>query len=99
MAGGYSFEQYGRALWTNDFVLGASQPDPAGVAANASTNIAQAFADVASAGMNSKATFVSRGGTPGTTVAEHGIWQLVQVPGLPPRAFCSARSVPPMAEA
>ena len=31
-----------------------------------------------------KATFVSRGGTPGTTVAEHGIWQLVSSSGLSP---------------
>ncbi len=88
VAGGYSFEQYGRALWTNDFVLAGNQGDPAGVAANAATNIAQAFADVAAAGINGggtpKATFVSRGGTPGTTVAEHGIWQLVSSSGLSP---------------
>ena len=31
-----------------------------------------------------KATFVSRGGTPGTTVSEHGIWQLVSSSGLSP---------------
>jgi ABC-type tungstate transport system permease subunit len=88
VANGYSFEQYGRALWTNDFVLASSQSDPAGVAANAGSNIAQAFADVATAGINGggtpKITFVSRGGTPGTTVAEHGIWQLVQNSGLSP---------------
>ena len=73
VAGGYSYEQYGRALWTNDFVLAGNQGDPAGVAANAGTNIAQAFADVARAGINGggtpKSMFVSRGGTPGTTVA------------------------------
>jgi tungstate transport system substrate-binding protein len=88
VSGGYSFEQYGRALWTNDFVLASNQGDPAGVAANGATNIAQAFADVASAGINGggtpKATFVSRGGTPGTTVSEHGIWQLVSSSGLSP---------------
>ena len=71
MADGYSDEQYGRALWINDFALAGNQGDPAGVAANAGTNIAQAFADVAAAGINAggtpKATFVSRGGTPGTT--------------------------------
>jgi len=88
VAGGYSYEQYGRALWTNDFVLAGAQSDPAGVAANAPTNIAQAFADVAAAGINGggtpKATFVSRGGTPGTTVSEHGIWQLVDSSHLSP---------------
>ena len=84
VAGGYSFEQYGRALWTNDFVLAGANADPAGVVANASNNIALAFADVAAAGINAKATFVSRGGTPGTTVAEHGIWKLVSSSGLSP---------------
>ncbi len=84
VAGGYSLEQYGRALWTNDFLLAGSQSDPAGVAGNGANNIAQAFADVAAAGMNGKVTFVSRGGTPGTTVSEHGIWQLVQNSGLSP---------------
>jgi ABC-type tungstate transport system permease subunit len=86
--GGYSYEQYGRALWTNDFVLAGANADPAGVVANAPNNIAQAFADVAAAGINGggtpKATFVSRGGTPGTTVAEHAIWQLVSSSGLAP---------------
>lgn len=88
VAGGYSSEQYGRALWTNDFVLAGPNADPAGVAANAPTNIAQAFADVAAAGINGggtpRATFISRGGTPGTTVAEHGIWQIVANSGLSP---------------
>jgi tungstate transport system substrate-binding protein len=88
VAGGYSYEQYGRALWINDFVLAGANSDPAGVAANAQTNIAQAFADVAAAGINGggtpRATFVSRGGTPGTTVAEHGIWQIVSNSGLSP---------------
>jgi ABC-type tungstate transport system permease subunit len=88
VAGGYSYEQYGRALWINDFVLAGSNADPAGVVGNASNNIALAFADVAAAGINGgatpKATFVSRGGTPGTTVAEHAIWQLVSSSGLSP---------------
>ena len=56
VAGGYSFEQYGRALWTNDFVLAGPNSDPAGVAANAGNNIAQAFADVAAAGINGGGT-------------------------------------------
>ena len=88
VADGYSFEQYGRALFTNDFVLGGPNADPAGVMASGKNDIARAFADVASAGVNGggtpKATFVSRGGTPGTTVSEHGIWQLVSSSGLSP---------------
>jgi ABC-type tungstate transport system permease subunit len=90
VAGGYSYEQYGRALWTNDFVLAGANSDPAGVAANAPHDIAKAFADVAAAGINGgdtdhpKAGFVSRGGTPGTTVSEHAIWQLVSSSGLAP---------------
>jgi ABC-type tungstate transport system permease subunit len=84
VAGGYSYEPYGRALWINDFVLAGPSADPAGVAANAANNVAQAFADVASAGIAGKATFVSRGGTPGTTVEEHQIWSLVAQNNLEP---------------
>ena len=84
VAGGYSYERYGRALWTNDFVLAGPTADPAGLGANATTNIAQAFADVAAAGMAGKAEFISRGGTPGTTVEEHQIWALVAQNNLAP---------------
>ena len=88
VAQGYSFEQYGRAIFTNDFILAGPQSDPAGVSSNAAHNAAQAFADIAAAGINGggspQATFVSRGGTPGTTVEEHQIWQLVDSSGLAP---------------
>ena len=89
VAGGYSYNnQYGYAIWTNDFVLAGPTGDPAGVDANASNNIVQAFADIASAGINGgatpKVTFVSRGGTPGTTVEEHQIWALLATSGLAP---------------
>jgi len=88
VAGGYSYNnQYGNAIFTNDFVLGGPTGDPAGVAANGANNIAQAFADVASAGAAGKATFFTRGGTntaPGTTVEEHTIWGLVHSSGLQP---------------
>jgi ABC-type tungstate transport system permease subunit len=84
VANGYSYEKYGRAIWINDFVFAGPKEDPAGVAANGAHNIAQAFADVATAGISGKATFVSRGGTPGTTVQEHQIWALVQSSGLAP---------------
>jgi tungstate transport system substrate-binding protein len=84
VAGGYSYERYGRALWTNDFVLAGPSADPAGVGANGRNNVAQAFADVAAAGIAGKAQFVSRGGTPGTTVEEHRIWALVAGHDLEP---------------
>jgi tungstate transport system substrate-binding protein len=85
---GFSYNnQYGNAIFRNDFVLAGTNGDVAGVTANAANNIAQAFADVATAGVAGTATFMSRGGTntaPGTTVAEHGIWQLVNSSGLTP---------------
>jgi len=81
VAGGYSEERFGRAIFINDFVLGGPSSDPAGVSANGSNNIAEAFADIATAGIAGKVTFISRGGTPGTTVEEHQIWALVA--GLP----------------
>jgi tungstate transport system substrate-binding protein len=88
VAGGYSYEQYGRALFTNDFVLGGPSGDPAGVKANGASNMVQAFADIAAAGAGGGAsppvTFVSRGGTPGTTVEEHQIWADVASSGLAP---------------
>ena len=59
-------------------------PIPAGVGANAANNIAQAFADVATAGEAGNGMFFSRGGTknaPGTTVEEHALWALVAARG------------------
>jgi len=96
VAGGFSYPtgQFGNALWINNFVLAGPQTDPAGVAANAANNIAQAYADVAAAGITGKATFVSRGGTPGTTVSEHGVWALVSSSGLSPAGLllCTVNS-------
>jgi ABC-type tungstate transport system permease subunit len=79
--------QFGYAIWTNDFVFTGATADPAGVAANAPNNIAQAFADVAGAGVAGKAVFYSRGGTnnaSGTTVEEHTLWALMASAGLTP---------------
>src|ERR1700748_1487035 len=64
VAGGFSLNnQFGNAIWTNDFVFVGSTADPAAVGANATNNIGQAFADVATAGAAGKAVFFSRGGT------------------------------------
>ncbi|HEU0317812.1 MAG TPA: substrate-binding domain-containing protein, partial [Solirubrobacteraceae bacterium] len=83
VAGGFSYEPYGRAIFLNDFVLaGPTGQDPAGVAANAAHNVVQAFADIATTGIAggasaSNVAFVSRSGSPGTVVAEHQIWALL----------------------
>jgi ABC-type tungstate transport system permease subunit len=91
VAGGFSYNnQYGNAIFTNDFVLAGPTGDPAGVAANGANNIAQAFADVATAGATGQATFYTRGGTTtasGTTVEEHQIWALVNSSGLRPASL------------
>ena len=96
VAGGYSYPtgQFGNALWINDFVLAGPNSDPAAVAPKGTNDVAQAFAAVAAAGIAGKAEFVSRGGTPGTTVSEHGIWTLVSSSGLSPAglALCTVSS-------
>lgn len=91
VANGYSYNnQYGSAIFTNDFVLAGPTGDPAGVASNAADNIAQAFADIATAGNSGTATFLSRGGTTtasGTTVEEHQLWALLHGSGLQPSSL------------
>ena len=88
VASGFSYKnQYGNALFTNDFVLGGPTADPAGVSADAANDIARALADVARAGVAGRATFVTRGGTTtasGTTVEEHQLWRRVASAGLLP---------------
>lgn len=74
---GYSLEQYGRAIFWGDYVLLGPQSDPAGVLTGGTANdIVGAFEKVAAAGAAGNANFVSRGGTPGTTVQEHLLWAL-----------------------
>ncbi|ROQ37145.1 ABC-type tungstate transport system permease subunit [Frondihabitans sp. PhB188] len=73
---GYSAEKYGRAIFWGDYVLLGPASDPAGVLTDDSHDIAGAFEKIAAAGADHKANFVSRGGTPGTTVQEHAIWGL-----------------------
>jgi tungstate transport system substrate-binding protein len=90
VAGGFSYNnRYGNAIFRNDFVLAGPTADAshANVAADGANNVAQAFADVAKAGVAGTATFFTRGGSttaPGTVVAEHGYWQLVNDSGLTP---------------
>lgn len=76
VADGYSNEQYGRAIFWGDFVMTGPTADPAAVKAGAEHDIVAAYEKIAAAGLTGDARFVSRGGTPGTTIQEHGIWAL-----------------------
>jgi tungstate transport system substrate-binding protein len=78
VADGYSAEPYGRAVFYGDYVLLGPSSDPARVTVGGkpSHDVVAAFEKIASAGAAGRANFVSRGGTPGTTVEEHGIWAL-----------------------
>lgn len=78
VADGYSAEPYGRAIFWGDYVLLGPAADPAGVMTSGtpSHDIVSAYQKIATAGVAGHANFVSRGGTPGTTVQEHAIWAL-----------------------
>jgi ABC-type tungstate transport system permease subunit len=78
VGGGFSEEPFGRAIFFGDFVLAGPANDPAGVMSGTSPShdIVSAFEKIARAGTAGHADFVSRGGTPGTTVEEHKIWAL-----------------------
>lgn len=90
VADGYSLESYGRATFWGDYVLAGPSGDPAGItAAGHGNDIVRTFQDIATAGAAGTATFVSRGGTPGTTVQEHAIWALVS--GVPTCAIPAAQ--------
>lgn len=80
VANGYSYPTgaYGNALFTNKFILAGNPADPAAIGTDDPSNITQAFLDVAASGINGDSFFVSRGGTPGTSVEEHAIWALAQ---------------------
>ncbi len=78
VADGYSAEKYGRAIFWGDYVLLGPASDPAGVLNGDTHDIVGAFEKIAAAGAGGQANFVSRGGTPGTTVQEHQIWALTQ---------------------
>ena len=82
VAQGFSNEPFGRAIFYGDYVLAGTKSDPAGVLTNAPHDIVTAFERIAQAGSdaNRGVHFVSRGGTPGTTVQEHLIWSLITPP-------------------
>ena len=74
VGGGYSVEQYGRALFYGDFVLLGPTGDPAGVKTTDAHDIVGAFERIASQGTSGHAHFVSRNDGSGTNVQEHVIW-------------------------
>jgi tungstate transport system substrate-binding protein len=93
VANGFSYNnQYGNAIFINDFVLVGPTADAshANVLGNAAHNVALAMADIATAGNNGTATFLTRGGTTtasGTTVEEHALWALLHNSGLQPSSL------------
>jgi tungstate transport system substrate-binding protein len=80
VAGGYSYEPYGRAIFYSDYVILGPASDPARVLSGAPNNAAQAYSQIAAAGAAGKANFVSRGDNSGTNVEEKLIWKLTGVP-------------------
>ena len=81
VAGGFSKEKFGRAIFYSDYVILGPNNDPAGVLSGAAHDAAHAFELIASAGAAGKANFVSRGDNSGTNVEEKAIWKLTQ--GVP----------------
>jgi ABC-type tungstate transport system permease subunit len=80
VGGGFSEEPFGRAIFYGDFVLLGPASDPADVAKD-KNNIAGAFQDIAAAGAQGNANFVTRNDNSGTNVQEHLIWAKTDVPG------------------
>jgi tungstate transport system substrate-binding protein len=84
VAGGFSLEPYGRAVFYGDFVLLGPASDPAHVLSGAAHDIVTAFEDIATAGAAGNAHLVSRDNTSGTAIAEHQIWaQVAQQSSVP----------------
>jgi ABC-type tungstate transport system permease subunit len=77
VAGGFSLEGDGRALFYNDYVVAgpSGTTDPAGIVGSAAAhNAVLAFKQIAAAGATGSATFVSRNDASGTNVQEETMW-------------------------
>src|SRR5262245_34451135 len=75
--GGYSYEQYGRAIMVSDFITVGTNGDAAGVNAAAPHDAVGAFEAIAAAAQGGNADFVSRGDGSGTQLKELQIWAFV----------------------
>ncbi len=98
VAGGFSHEPFGRALFSSDYVIVGPDDDPARVATVAPHDAVRAFEAIAAAGGSGHAAdFISRGDDSGTNVQEQLMWGLTRtVPKAPAfnRGDDTARSEP-----
>jgi tungstate transport system substrate-binding protein len=76
VADGYSADPFGRQIFFSDYVLIGPRSDPAGVLAAHSHDAIGALEDIAAAGEEGNASFVSRGDNSGTNVQEQIMWGL-----------------------
>jgi tungstate transport system substrate-binding protein len=77
---GYSYEPGGRLVMSSDFITVGAKSDPAGVLDGPAHDAVAAFEEIATAGANGDADFVSRGDGSGTNAKELSIWALSNVP-------------------
>lgn len=77
---GYSYEPFGRAIMFNDYVIIGHDSDPAGVQAAANHDAVTALEQIADAGEDGNAFFISRGDNSGTHVQEGLMWAMTDVP-------------------
>lgn len=80
VADGYSYEPAGRAIFYSDYVIVGPTSDPAGVLSGHPHDAVGAFEDIAAAGEDDEATFLSRGDNSGTNVQEQLMWGMSDVP-------------------
>ena len=75
-ADGFSADPFGRQIFYSDYVIVGPRSDPAGVSAAHAHDAVGALEDIAAAGQNGSASFVSRGDNSGTNVQEQIMWGL-----------------------
>jgi len=76
VADGFSADPFGRQIFYSDYVIVGPRSDPAGVSAAHAHDAVGALEDIAAAGQNGSASFVSRGDNSGTNVQEQSMWGL-----------------------
>lgn len=88
---GYSLEGPGRAIFYSDYVIVGPKTDPAGVRAAATHDAVAALEQIAAAGGQHQASFVSRGDNSGTNVQEQLMWHMTG-PGVVKQQAANAGS-------